>query len=92
MSCRVTRDAYHNTEAQAQRASQENITFLDVKIAFPGEKTDNNVNTDNGGTEDTCWRQLELEVRGARGAMRLTNTAYDAHDPSSGIIVEVSSR
>jgi hypothetical protein len=81
---------YHDAKAQTQRACEENITFLNAKVALPREEANNGVDADDSGAEDACCSQSDLRCRGAQ-RKTLTNTADDAHDPSSRIIVEVSS-
>lgn len=38
---------YHDAEAQAQRAGEEDIAVLDAEVALPGEEADDDIDADD---------------------------------------------
>lgn len=46
------RGAYHDAEAQAERASKENVTVLYAKVALAWNEADEKVDADDAGSED----------------------------------------
>ena len=50
--------AYHDTETQAQRAGEEDITVLYAEALLAGETSDDDIDADDGGAKDASCRQV----------------------------------
>ena len=87
--------AYHDAEAEAQRAGKKGAAFLYAKVSLARQEADEDIDADDACAEDARWRRSARGREMAQGADgwawgrgRRTYATDEGHDPPAGIIVE----